>query len=105
MENWLVKPWLTGLFSHMGFSVRSHTVRYTEWRAWKRNCVGDFSPDGLVALELYDHKGDPGAGSHAFDDFEYRNLAYDLAQQATVKALSAVLKEQFDHGDAASCPR
>ena len=91
-------------FSHMGFSVRSQTMRYTEWRAWKRSCVGDFSQNGLVAMELYDHKGDLGAGSQTFDNFEYVNLAYDVSQQATVKMLSAVLKKQFDHGGGSGCP-
>ena len=46
--------------SHMGFSVRVANARYTEWRIWKPNCVGDWTAAGLVAQELYDHTGDMG---------------------------------------------
>ena len=44
-------------FTIMGFSVRTADTRYTEWRHWKRTgrCVGDWSDEGLVAQELYDH--------------------------------------------------
>ena len=90
-------------FSHMGFSVRTATARYTEWRLWKSNCVGDWTPAGLVAKELYDHTGDVGAGAHTFDDFEYVNLAYQPAHAPLATELAAALLKQFGHADA-TCP-
>jgi len=89
--------------SHMGFSVRVAAARYTEWRLWKTNCAGDWTPAGLVAQELYDHTGDAGYGAHTFDDFEYVNLAYkpDYAQQ--VAELATVLQQQFENPNA-TCP-
>lgn len=89
--------------SHMGFSVRVADARYTEWRLWKSNCVGDWSAAGLVAQEFYDHTGDPGYGPHTFDDFEYVNLAYKPERAAQVAELAAVLLKQFAHKDA-TCP-
>ena len=90
-------------FSHMGFSVRTAAARYTEWRLWKSNCVGDWTPAGLVAKELYDHTGDVGAGAHTFDDFEYVNLAYQPAHAPLATELAAALLKQFGHADA-TCP-
>jgi len=41
-----------GNISHMGFSVRVDNARFTAWRKWKDNCVGDWTAEGLVAMEL-----------------------------------------------------
>ena len=89
-------------FSHMGFSIRTEAARYTEWRLWKLTCVGDWSAEGLVAAELYDHTDDPGAGPHTFDDFEFVNLAYK-SEQATLRAELSALLKQFGHTDT-TCP-
>jgi iduronate 2-sulfatase len=37
--------------THMGYSIRTETYRYTEWRDWK---TGE-----TFAIELYDHAADP----------------------------------------------
>ena len=90
-------------FTVMGFSVRVVDARYTEWRKWLDNCVGDWTPAGLVAQELYDHTGDKGYGAHTFDDYEYVKLAYRPEHAALVAELAAVLAKQFRHTDA-TCP-
>ena len=60
----------------MGYSVRTTTHRYTEWREWKTNKVID--------VELYDHRNDPR---------EMRNIAPIKESQSQLKALSKVIKE------------
>ena len=75
-------------------------VTVTVWRKWKSNCVGDWTPEGLVAIELYDHVGDKGYGAETFDDFEFVNLAYAPEYAKTVAGLSVVLQKQFDHAGA-----
>ena len=86
----------------MGYSVRTAEARYTEWRAWKGDALAaDWSAAGLQAAELYDHTGDDGAGSRAFDDFEFHNLASVPERAAQVVQLAALLRAQF-HGAASS---
>ena len=91
--------------SHMGFSVRAADTRYTEWRVWKPSCEGDWSPGGLVALELYDHTGDTGVGAAAFDEYEYENLGYLPAQQGLVTQvrLCTTLGYPWLHATPACC--
>jgi iduronate 2-sulfatase len=55
-----------------GYSLRTDRWRYTEWDG------------GEKGVELYDHQSDP---------HEFTNLAKDPARAATVKELSAKLKE------------
>jgi arylsulfatase A-like enzyme len=55
-----------------GYSLRTDRYRYTEWDS------------GAKGVELYDHQSDPQ---------EFTNLAKDPAHAATVKQLSAQLKE------------
>jgi uncharacterized sulfatase len=55
-----------------GYSLRTDRYRYTEWDGGQRG------------VELYDHQADP---------HEFTNLAKDSAHAATVKELSAKLKE------------
>ena len=44
----------------MGYSVRSATIRYTEWRSWQNaSLTGDWSAAGLIGAELYPHMHDP----------------------------------------------
>jgi hypothetical protein len=56
---------------------------------------GDWSAEGLVAQELYDHTGDDGLGPDSFDEHEYQNLAYKPEQRAMVAELAALLKSRF----------
>lgn len=60
--------------THMGYSVRSATHRYTEWRDW---VSGE-----TAARELYDHRIDPG---------ETRNLAGHADQADAVAAHAGLL--------------
>ncbi|QIF01132.1 sulfatase [Roseimicrobium sp. ORNL1] len=62
----------------MGVSVRTATVRYTEWRDWKTGEV--------IARELYDHTKDPQELRNAIDD-------PSLAEQRETAA--AALLKQF----------
>mmetsp|Transcript_72939 Transcript_72939/g.173750 ORF Transcript_72939/g.173750 Transcript_72939/m.173750 type:complete len:667 (+) Transcript_72939:78-2078(+) len=76
----------------MGYSVREENWRFTAWVTWDKSAWAPIW-DKVVALELYNHKGDYG------EDFDKssptRNEAYDPEQSQVVKALSEVLKQQF----------
>jgi iduronate 2-sulfatase len=61
----------------MGYSVHTERHRYTEW------------DEGRAGAELYDHQDDPG---------ELKNLAGDLAHQATRDELSALLRPHVEAG-------
>merc|ERR1711871_1101746 len=50
----------------MGYSVRVTDWRYTEWRVWQKSLRADWTSDGLVAAELYNHAGDTGLGPDSF---------------------------------------
>jgi iduronate 2-sulfatase len=67
-----------GVPTAMGYSVRSRTHRYTEWRDWK---TGE-----TTARELYDHRTDPD---------ESVNLA-DHAAERDIVARHAALLEGFE---------
>lgn len=70
----------------MGYSVRTATHRYTEWRAWE---------DGkLIGAELYDHTADP---------IELNNVI-GSADAAALKAARAELRKQFP-ADVPPCKR
>lgn len=58
----------------MGYSVRTDTFRYTEWRDWKAGTI--------IARELYDHRT---------TDDEARNVADDPAHAGDVKRGAAEL--------------
>ncbi len=60
----------------MGYSIRSNTHRYTEWRDWKSG--------ETITRELYDHKADPD---------ETRNLANQADQIEVLDKHEALLKE------------
>ena len=84
------------LFTHMGYSIRDVTWRFTAWYAWDG---ANLAPTGApVALELYDHSADDGtcdgATKSAFD-FETANLAYDPAYADLVDDLLATLVAAF----------
>ena len=55
--------------SHMGYSIRTATHRYTEWRDWRTGKT--------TARELYDHQQDPA---------ETRNLAADRDAAAILES-------------------
>ena len=59
----------------------SADARYTEWRVWHAGCVADWSAAGLDKSELYDHTGDDGFGTAAYDDFENVNLVHEPARE------------------------
>jgi len=61
--------------THMGYSIRSATHRYTEWRDWKTGKATD--------RELYDHR---------VDRHESRNLAQDPIHLPTVEEHAALLQ-------------
>jgi iduronate 2-sulfatase len=60
--------------THMGYTLRSATHRYTEWRAWKTGETTD--------RELYDHTTDPD---------ETRNLASHTDQKDVLEKHAALL--------------
>jgi len=62
--------------THMGYSIRSETHRYTEWRDWK---TGE-----ATARELYDHR---------IDTDETRNLANEPDEAAELNRHSTLLKK------------
>jgi len=61
--------------THMGYTIRSATHRYTEWRDWKTGATTD--------RELYDHVHDPD---------ETRNLVNHADQTAVVAKHAALLQ-------------
>ncbi len=61
--------------THMGYSVRSATHRYTEWRDWKTGKT--------TARELYDHQADPD---------ETRNLASKSDQTSELESHAKLLE-------------
>jgi iduronate 2-sulfatase len=75
------RPWKQAAFSQyprgrvMGYTLRSDTHRYTEWRGMKK--------DEVVARELYDHRHDPAENSNVVDAPE---------NAALVKELGALMK-------------
>ena len=83
---------------HMGFTLRSESARYTEWRAWNGTTLrADWSENGLVATELYLHRSDPVLNASDFDSSENKNIA-GMKQYDTLQAkLAAALSAQFGH--------
>jgi iduronate 2-sulfatase len=66
------------MFSHMGYSIRTRTWRFTEWYRWNG---ASLTPDwsDAVGTELYSHAGDDGSD---FDAFENVNQHEDFPQVA-----------------------
>lgn len=62
----------------MGYSVRTSTFRYTEWRDWKSG--------NIVGRELYDHATDP---------LEMRNAVDDARLAAALHEVESLLRNQF----------
>ena len=65
-------------FTHMGYTMRTNTWRYTEWHAWRGGEI--LQPDwddGSQMIELYDHRADPPHSSKiSFENFENVNIAH-----------------------------
>ena len=62
-----------GKRTHMGYSVRTHRYRYTEWRSLKTK--------EIVARELYDHDNDTGENSNVVDDPRHAGAMGKLARK------------------------
>ena len=89
--------------SVMGYSVRTITHRYTEWRRWARCQANWSSSANLLASELYDHRNDTGLGRSSFEDFENVNLAQLPESGPLVAQLGALLRAQFGRSVAVPC--
>jgi iduronate 2-sulfatase len=64
--------------THMGYSVRTPAVRYTEWREW--------ATGNVTARELYEHERDPQ---------ELANRVDNPTDAAALKTAVAALHRQF----------
>jgi iduronate 2-sulfatase len=64
----------------MGVSIRTPSVRYTEWRDWKTG--------GVLARELYDSVNDPAETRNRADAPEFAERQREAA---------ALLVAQFPH--------
>ena len=65
----------------MGVSVRTPTLRYTEWR--------DYDTGSVVASELYDH---------VRDEAEMNNVIANPGDAAALEQARQLLRRQFPHG-------
>eukprot|EP00041_Stephanoeca_diplocostata_P023115 m.562163 g.562163 ORF g.562163 m.562163 type:complete len:538 (+) comp22220_c0_seq11:210-1823(+) len=83
----------------MGYSMRTHEFRYTEWIRFSCNTMhpmSDCSSDAsakpqwghLIGTELYNHTGDP---SNSFGVYENENLAYLPEYASLVASMHAKL--------------
>lgn len=65
--------------SYMGYSIRTHRFRYTEWVSFNNT---SFKPDwkNIVARELYDHKHDPYEANDISDSKLYNNIVKELSK-------------------------
>ena len=69
--------------STMGYTVRTDTLRYTEWVPYNQDThVANFSM--VLARELYNHTDDP---------FEFRNLADITSYGDEVQRMSRLLRD------------
>eukprot|EP00937_MAST-01D_sp_MAST-1D-sp2_P006999 g6999.t1 len=89
-------------FKFFGYSVRSATWRYTEWRKWDRTRLAPQSWSAPpYARELYAHAGD---ASSNFSAFENENVAAQPANAAVVAELAAALRAEFEASCTARAP-
>ena len=89
----------TAQIKAMGFSIRSSTVRYTEWRKWvvtegvNAPDRADWSAAGLFATELY-RESIPIP--YSFDDSENVNFAKNATYAPVLATLKAALAKQYN---------
>jgi iduronate 2-sulfatase len=98
-QQWTCIQTLRPTFSYMGYTVRTKSWRYTEWRKWVRTTLtADWSDSGFVGAELYDHRGDESYGPSLFDDNETYNLYYNYidTEADTIAMLKDLLRSNFD---------
>ena len=87
-----------GMFSYMGYTVRTKGWRYTEWRRWNATTLeGDWSSTGLVGCELYDHRSHIPYGDFELFESETDNLCDTYTNSPVVTHHKALLKSNFDH--------
>lgn len=86
-------------FTHMGYSIRTHEWRYTEWRRWNGSTLAAvWTPEGVHARELYDHRNETlyPTDFDAGEDFNWAandTVARPFAE--TIADLSRRLRLQF----------
>lgn len=86
-------------FEVMGYAARSIDWRYIEWRAWDNaTLTSDWSPKGLLAAGLYDHRSDVRAEGSAYFDWagDFVNVADDGQFAQYRNAMAASLRKAFD---------
>lgn len=81
-------------FRYMGYSVRTTTFRYTEWRTWNGTALRAKWDTPPVAAELYNHTDDTADGVRPFD-WPQINLINNGTLHAVIAELHAMLVAQF----------
>ncbi|XP_041362832.1 iduronate 2-sulfatase-like [Gigantopelta aegis] len=68
-------------FRIMGYSIRTHRYRYTEWAKFHGKPV--YKPDWgtLYGVELYDHKNDPAENMNLVNDPQHAATRHHLSQR------------------------
>merc|ERR1712150_48291 len=79
---------------YMGYSIRTASWRYTEWKPWNGAELRPNWEDTSPGSELYSHDGDDGTD---MDAFENENLAGNPSYSSTVQYLSAMLWDYFQN--------
>lgn len=85
----------------MGYSIRTDSFRYTQWRKWLKDTkLADWSTQGLIAVELYDLRdytsdSDPG-------NFENVNVAgnaeyAEIEEELRTKLVAHVTKSTYSN--------
>ena len=80
-------------FTHMGYSARTASFRYTEWVEWNQSSLQAIW-SRTAAVELYDHRGEVAFPTD-FNVGESENVANRSEFAAEVKELAALVRRQF----------
>jgi len=78
------------LFTHMGYTIRTHEFRYTEWSTWNSTSLRA-NLDDVIARELYDHRKIQDYPIN-FNTPENINVVDDVEYAPVVTELSATLR-------------
>ena len=81
------------MFTHMGYTSRTHEWRYTEWVEWNQTSLRPVWAR-VEARELYDHRGE-AAYPTDFDVGETENVADRAEYASEVATLAKLLRSQF----------